>query len=605
MIYITSQYDFNRYKSRIYDNALIGIDTETTALRPKDGSLRLIQIYGVDQNEVFVLDVFHLGKDFLREHLKDLFETSSTKKIAHNLKFEYQWILSDLGLRLTRSFDTYLASQMVDFYGEHSLRALVEKYCGVTLNKDAQSSNWEVDLSLEQLEYAARDTLYLPKLREELLGKLQRTGQVGAYSLEISALPAIAEMELAGIPIDVKKYGMLVEKLVNDAQEKSDALLQFLQTRNGTLEPPPPVIQTSLFGSEDDKIVSKQINVNSLHTVLPILTSMGFPVTQPGTKKMVELRPLLAEYPELQVLIDQRESGKLASTYGQSLLDQVSNGRLYTDFQQIGTITTRMSSRKPNMQNIPHTKDFRSCFSAAGDSKLVIADYSQMELRILASVSNDAVMLKAYREGIDIHSMTTSNVFKIPLSDVPNHKDLRNSAKITNFSTVYGISPKALAMRLKAQGIDKADEVFAETLINGFLSGYPQAARWLVNQENSVRKNPWVTTVAGHKIPLRYDRNDSGSFRSAQRNARNYPIQSGNACVIKRALFKIHEDLTKNYPDVRMVLTVHDEIVLEDPKGREAVRALLEKHMVESGSYYYNNVPIVADAAICDNWSEK
>lgn len=605
IIYITSANDLDRHVPNIYSNKFLGLDTETTALNPKDGKLRLIQLKGCQDGNVYVIDAYKIPTEYIAIKLGDLLSGSDHRLIAHNFKFEYMWILSKLGIRTRYTFDTYIASLMIDFYAKHSLAELVNRYLGIQLDKTQQTGNWDVnDLSQEQLVYAALDTEYLETLREKQLEKLAKTSQINAYTLELDALPAISEMQLNGIPIDVAKYSKLVETITKERNARAEKLTEFLETRGGTVDRPVKYKQSSLFGL-DDRLVSEEININSWQQVLPVFNSMGIPIESTDANV---LEPLLSEYPQIQLLLDYREYEKLSTTYGQTLLEKVDNGRLYSDFNQIGTITGRLSSKNPNLQNIPATKMFRECFSTEPTGrKLVIADYSQFELRILAAYSNDTSMINAYTNNIDLHTLTTHNVFNVPIEEVTSkYKHLRQAAKITNFSTVYGISPPALARRLKAQGVSDASEELAEKLINGFLSGYPGAAKWLQNQEKSIHRTPYVTTVAGHRIPLKFDRNDKSSVRSAQRNARNYPIQSGNACAVKLALIRLTDDLNKNYKDAKVVVSVHDEIAVEcSHNNAEDIKVLLEKHMLESANYYFNNVPIEAEAKICTNWGEK
>lgn len=605
IVYIKSASDLDKNLGNIYSNKFFGLDTETTALNPKDGNLRLIQLKGCQDGNVYVIDAYKVPLGHIKDRLKDLLNGPDHKLIAHNFKFEYMWLLSKLGVRTRYTFDTYIASLMIDFYAKHSLAELVKRYIGVELDKTQQVSNWDVnDLSQEQITYAALDTEHLEVLREKQLDRLVKTSQIGAYTLEIEALPAIAEMQLNGIPIDTAKYEKLVETISKERAVRAERLTEFLETRGGTMERPVTYKQASLFGL-DDQVVSDKININSWQQVLPIFNSIGIPIDSTDANV---LEPLLGDYPQIQLLLDYREYEKLSTTYGQTLLDKVDNGRLYSDFNQLGTITGRLSSRNPNLQNIPSTKMFRECFSTEPTGrKLVISDYSQFELRILAGYANDKSMIDAYTNNIDLHTLTTHNVFGVPIEDVATkHKHLRQAAKITNFSTVYGISPPALARRLKAQGVADADEALAEKLINGFLSGYSGAARWLQNQEKSIYRTPYVTTVAGHRIPLKFDRNDKSSVRSAQRNARNYPIQAGNACAIKLALIRLTNDLNKNYKDAKVVVSVHDELLVECSEGdAENIKLLVEKHMLESANHYFTNVPIEAEAKICTHWGEK
>ena len=607
IVYIQSTSEFDKHKSSIYSNKYFGLDTETTSLKPKDGKLRLIQLKGIQDGNIYVIDAFKVPLSYLSTNLGPLLSGPDHKLIAHNFKFEYSWLLSKLGVRTSNTFDTYIADVMLDFFAKHSLAELVKRNLRVELDKTEQTGDWGAnELSENQITYAALDTEHLYALREIQLEKLYKSGQIPAYSFEMDALPAIAEMELNGIPIDTEKYQRLINDITLERSCRADTLLDFLETRGGKYKKPSKYVQPSLFDASES-VVSREININSWQQVLPIFNEMGIPISSTDANV---LEPLLDQYPQIKLLLDYREYEKLCTTYGATMLERVSNGRLYSDFNQLGTITGRLSSRGPNLQNIPSTKKFRECFSTehlGNGNKLVISDYSQFELRILADYARDEVMINAYRNGVDLHTLTTHNVFNVPIEEVATkHKHLRQAAKITNFSTVYGISPAALARRLKSQGVSDASEELASKLINGFLSGYKNAARWLQKQENSIAKTPYVTTVAGHKIPLKYDRNDKSSVRSAQRNARNYPIQSGNACAMKLALVRLTNDLNKNYTSAKVVVSVHDEVLVEcSQNDAEDIKLLVEKHMLESATKFFGHVPIEAEAKICTNWGEK
>jgi intein/homing endonuclease len=362
-------------------------------------------------------------------------------------------------------------------------------------------------------------------------------------------------MEYRGFPVNYEKYSLFNENNKRTRDEKEKALLEFLQTRGGKRELPKRIQQEDIFGGLVDVKSTNDINVGSWQQVLPIYQEMGIPIASTDQKI---IGPLVNEYPELKYLIEHREWAKLCSAFGDSLLEKIDNGRIYADMWQLGTITLRISCSNPNLQQLPSDKDCRACFSAPDGRKLVIADYSTFELRILAEIADDAVMIDAFNSGKDLHSMTASKVFGIPYEEIMKekkgiHKDKRDSAKMGNFAICYGINPIALMNRIKGAGVD-CDEETAKKIIDGFYDTYAGAKRWLFGQERKILQNRHIKGIGGHRITVDYIRGDKSSERSAGRDARNYPIQN---CVR------------------------HDSLVLSKYEGLVPISSLVDKNDLE------------------------
>lgn len=595
----------------IENKSILALDTETTSLHPKDGQMRLIQIS--DSENIYIIDCFSFNIKSLAEKLKPLLQNQTVKWIIQNASFEYKWFLYHFGIRLKTVFDTMLASKLISFTDKASLSAIAKRNLGIDLDKTEQRSDWSGELTENQLRYAALDVTYLHELREKQLQDLIRSNQIEAMKLELSATPAISEMELYGISTSTKRFTSLVETNEQKAKEKALELKNFLQTRGGIRNLEKQILQDSLF-TEETFFVERDsdINIDSWQQVLPIYREMGVPISSTDKKFM---KPLLKEYPDLKYLVDYRAASKLCSTYGRGMLDLISNDRLYPSFKQLGTVTSRPSCDKPNLLNMPSSTDFRSCFKADDSRKLCISDYSQIELRILADFSGDADMINAYNNNVDLHSLTASKIFGIPIEEAKTkYSDLRKAGKILNFALAYGIAPASLVLRLQADGLYDKTEEDAKNMIDGYYDGYKGATRWLFGQERRIVKNPTIVLPAGHVIKRYFDSNDRRAVNTAKRESRNFPIQGCSANITKLALSKIHRILIDKYssqnpktlPDAFITNSIYDEIIIDCKEEiAEDVNEILSSEMIRAGEHFIKKVKIEVDAKVCDDWGQK
>lgn len=604
---ITNLQDFESCISNLANHKYIGLDTETTSLRPRDGRLRLIQLS--DGENIYLIDLFAFDDVRQLDKLKVIFQNPSIIKIIANAKFEHQWIYAKLGMRLQGIFDTYLAEKLIDFDPKTaSLAQVASRYLKIDLDKTEQRSDWSGVLSESQLKYAADDVRYLHAIRECQLKHLINTSQIEPAKLEFNAVAAIAEMELVGFPVNVDRYMCLADKLEADTLAKKVALEEFLLTNGGKSELPKKFYQDDLFSDTSISIASStDVNVNSTQQILKAYRALGVPLETTDQKF---IGSMVHQYPQLSYLLNYRNASKLSSTYGRNMLDYIKDGRIYCDFFQYGAVTGRNSSRNPNLQNQPRTKDFRSCYEAPDGRMLVQADYSQIELRILGEFSKDPVIIDAYNTGKDIHSMTAANVYGVPYDDVKKlYADKRQDAKTTNFSVVYGISPTALTLRLLNNGVMTANDENSKLLIDGFYNTYKVAGRWLFQQEKNVMKDPCLRTMAGHLIKLHFDKDDPKQVSKAKRDARNYIIQGTSANITKLGLTKIHRKLVENKwdKDAFIVNAVHDEILVEcaDDDRKEEIKHLVQTCMEDAGRQYLKRIKVEAEAKIVKDWGDK
>lgn len=565
----------------------LGFDTETTELDPYKGDLRLLQISTGAKTQVIDLKPFR-AKGEVRtlpdlQPLRDLLSDDKVRKIAHNAKFDAKWVRYHLGCELGGVYDTYLASILISAgEGErrHGLADVVQFFLGRTLDKSEQVSDWAADdLSISQIEYAARDAAIMPEVLEKLEERIQADGLVDVLRLENECVMPIAEMELNGFYIDQRRWREQLAK-VTAAQAKAASELQDMLGAG--------IAQASLFGRPE-------INLDSQAQVTDALVNLGIPV--PNTTRAWELQPLAEKYPVVAKLLEYRGVAKAMTSFGENILEFVEpkTGRIHADFRQIGAPTGRFSCSKPNLQQIPHEDVYRRCFRAENGRKLVIADYSQIELRILADFSQDRNFIGAFESGQDFHAATAAQVFGIAAADVT--PDQRSFAKRLNFGVVYGIGASRFAMMT---GLSQTD---AENTLRNYFATYPRMDEWLRMQAKNVLTERQTRTRSGRLAKFKFDENDRSSVGAAQRYAKNMPIQGTSADILKRALRLLHEEIRGT--SAKLVNIVHDEIVVEcDAAESDATAAKLDAAMRRAGEDYVKTVPIKVDIHTSDEWTK-
>jgi len=317
----------------------------------------------------------------------------------------------------------------------------------------------------------------------------------------------------------------------------------------------------------------------------------------PDTTRAWVLQPLANDYPVVAKLLEYRGVAKSLSSFGENILEFIEpkTGRVHADFRQIGAPTGRFSCSNPNLQQIPHEPEYRRCFRAPDGKKLVIADYSQIELRILADFSNDKAFIEAFKSGQDFHSMTASQVFNTKLGEVT--PDQRSFAKRLNFGVVYGIGASRFATMT---GLSQTD---AENTMRKYFSTYPGMDEYLRGSGNKVTTDRIARTATGRMLRLRFDENDRQQIAAARRYGVNMPIQGTSADILKRALRLLHDSISGT--SARLVNIVHDEIVLEcDATEAESTAEKLKQAMCSAGEEYVKKVPVVVDVSIADEWTK-
>ena len=529
--------------------------------------------------------------------LKPLFEDPSVLKIGHNLKYDSHMLLRPLngGIHLTPVDDTMCLSYVLDGgrVGGHSMDYLAghwldhqtikyEDVCG----KGAKQVPFGSLTPEAALDYAAEDADITLRLWELLRPRLATEGVASVYErLERPLIPVLAQMESAGITVDPT----ILARMSND-----------FATRMG-------VLQTEIHALADG-----EFNIASPKQLGEILFDrMGLK----GGKKSKTgaystsadiLEMLAAEGVDIaQKVLDWRQLAKLKSTYADALVESIhpETGRVHTSFSMVGASTGRLSSSDPNVQNIPirtaEGRQIRTAFVAAPGCKLISADYSQIELRLVAHVAGESSMIEAFRDGVDIHARTASEVFGIPLDAMDG--ETRRRAKAINFGIIYGISGFGLARQL---GIGQGE---ARDYIAAYFENFPGIRTYMDSIKAEARETGYVETLFGRRIHINGIASSNQAQRGfAERQAINAPIQGSAADIIKRAMVRLPPAMQDAGIDARMLLQVHDELIfeIEDHLADAAVSVITGVMESAAAPVLELAVPLVADAGIASSWAD-
>jgi DNA polymerase I-like protein with 3'-5' exonuclease and polymerase domains len=566
----------------------IGLDTETTELDPYIGRLRLIQLASPDGVYIVDLNSFADG-DLISaaemEPLRQLLAAPRPIKIAHNAKFDAKFIKHNLGVDIVGIFDTLLASQIVSAGGiedRHGLEAIAARYLNETVDKSERLSNWEFELSESQLQYAARDAAVLLPLRDKLIERIKSLDLVRCAQLEFECVMPVVDIELTGFFMNKKRW---LEQLAI-VETRRGELANELQEMLGE-----GVAQASLFGPP-----RANINLDSQQQVTAALNRMGIPL--PDSTRNWKLQPLAIQYPVVGKLLEYRTMQKALTSYGQNMIEFINpkTGRLHADFRQIGAPTGRFACTNPNIQQVPHAPEYRRCFTGNPEGrKLVIADYSQIELRILAEFSNDEGFIKAFNSGADLHRVTAAQVFSVALDQVT--REQRDFAKRLNFGVVYGIGAQRFSMMT---GLSVTE---AEDVLRRYFATYRRLDTYLRESASRAVSEKQARTASGRLVRFNFDAADRQQVSMTQRNGKNAPIQGTSADILKRALRLLNDELRNT--SARIVNIIHDEIVVEvDDDEAGEVAQKVERAMCAAGEEYLQTVPVKVETQIASEWTK-
>lgn len=543
----------------------LGIDTETTGLDPLLHKICLIQI-ATEGHPVMIVDMRKLqGQDL--SPLQALL-TGPALKIFQNAKFDLKFF-QQAGLEVKGSlFDTMIASYLLAggrrIAGEgFSLKAIAKKYLNIDLSKEQQVSNWQGELTAEQLQYACNDAKILLKLRDILRKKLAENNLAETARLEFDCIYSVADMELNGFFLDKEAVNSQKENLIAEIEQ----------------------------AEQEARADLGDINLRSPKQLLPLLQKKTGKKLESTDKEYLKA----IGHPLFTKLIDYKEKYKFFKDNFVDIPEKThkKTGRIHADYNQIGTETGRFTCQKPNLQQVPRKKEIRSCFKPESGNKFIIADYSQIELRIGAELSKDPVMIDAYSQGKDLHTLTASFVTGKKPEEVT--KNDRQLAKAVNFGLLYGAGAETFKKVAKSDyGIEITSQE-AVNFRNKFFDLYKGVKRW---HELTKARQEYITYTIG------------GRFRKFSRleeykltDRLNSPDQGTGADILKKALVLLRPRIEGI---AKLVHMVHDEIILEAPESRaEEVKKILEDTMKEAGQYYLKSVPVEVEGNICNSWAEK
>lgn len=566
-------------------------DTETTSLDTLSAQLVGISFsYEIGKGYYIPFPEKFEEAQQIVDELKPFFESDEILKIGHNLKYDYK-VLYKYGIRPKgKHFDTMIAHYLLNPDMAHGMNALAENYLNyrpqpieelIGKKGKNQLSFSQVDIETQK-EYAVEDTDITLQLKHFFAPQLAEVNMQKLFEeIEMPLMEVLTEMEIEGIRLD---------KHILAEQSKSTS--------------------TEIINLEK-KIYSdagENFNLNSPKQLGDILfdklkLDSGAKKTKTGQYATGEevLTKLKYKHPIINDILDYRQLQKLQSTYIDALPKEVrkDTGRVHTTFLQTVAATGRLASVNPNLQNIPvrseEGRKIRMAFvSRDENSVLVSADYSQIELRIIAHLSGDSAMLEAFRRGEDIHRSTASKVFKVKLEDVT--KEQRSHAKSVNFGIIYGVSAFGLADQT---GLSRSE---AKQLIDTYYETYPALKKFIEQSIHKARENGFVETIMGRRRYLRDINSRNAVVRGhAERNATNAPIQGSAADIIKIAMIRLNKILNKDFK-TRMLLQVHDELIFDVPKSELEIVKPIIKNTMESAVTM--SIPLLVDVGVGDNWLE-
>ncbi|WP_175965946.1 DNA polymerase I [Burkholderia sp. BCC0322] len=587
---------FDAWFAKIDAAALTAFDTETTSLDPM--LARLVGLsFSVEPGKAAYLPVAHRGPDMPEQlpldevlaRLKPWLESADRKKVGQHLKYDAQ-VLANYDIALNGiEHDTLLESYVVESHRTHDMDSLALRHLGVktikyedVAGKGAKQIGFDEVALVQAAEYAAEDADITLQLHHALYPQVAREpGLLRVYrEIEMPVSLVLRKMERTGVLID-------------------DALLHAQSTEIATRLIELEAQAYELAGGEFNLGSPKQIGQIFFEKLqLPVVKKT--PSGAPSTDEEV-LQKLAEDYPLPKLLLEHRGLSKLKSTYTDKLPRMVnpSTGRVHTNYAQAVAVTGRLASNDPNLQNIPvrtaEGRRIREAFIASPGHRIVSADYSQIELRIMAHISGDASLLRAFSQGEDIHRATAAEVFGVTPLEV--NSDQRRIAKVINFGLIYGMSAFGLASNL---GITRDA---AKLYIDRYFARYPGVAQYMEDTRSLAKEKGYVETVFGRRLWLPEINGGNGPRRqAAERAAINAPMQGTAADLIKLSMIAVDDWLTRDKLASRMIMQVHDELVLEVPDGElSLVREKLPEMMCGVAKL---KVPLVAEVGAGANWEE-
>tara|TARA_R110001592_G_scaffold363043_1_gene679556 strand:- start:37807 stop:40521 length:2715 start_codon:yes stop_codon:yes gene_type:complete len=594
---VTSQAALDTWLEKLAAADLFAFDTETTSLNYMEA--RIVGLsFAVEAGSAAYVPLAHdylgapeqLDRDAVLAQIKPLLEDEQQAKVGQNLKYDMS-VLANHGIQLRGiRFDTMLESYVLDSTAtRHDMDSLALKYLGLkTIHFEDVAGKGAKQLTFNQITleeagpYAAEDADITLRLHEALWPRLaEQEGPSHVFTtIEIPLVPILSRIE---------REGALISRELLQAQS-AELGQRLLQLQGEAYE---------LAGQEFNLGSPKQLG-EILFTKLELPILKKTPKGAPSTAEEV-LAELALDYPLPKLLLEHRSLSKLKSTYTDKLPEMINarTGRVHTSYHQAVAATGRLSSSDPNLQNIPirteEGRRIRQAFIAPPGYRIVAADYSQIELRIMAHLSADPGLLKAFKAGLDVHRATAAEVFEVGLDEVSG--DQRRKAKAINFGLIYGMSAFGLARQLH---LGRGE---AQQYIDRYFERYPGVAQYMDNTRVVAREQGYVETLFGRRLYLpEINARNKMRAQAAERTAINAPMQGTAADIIKRAMLAVDGWLQAERPDARMIMQVHDELVFE--VASDEVAAVSEKICQLMSAAAELAVPLLVEAGEGNNWDE-
>lgn len=588
---------FDEWLQQLKDADLFAFDTETTSLDYMQAEIVGVS-FAVEAGKAAYVPLAHdypgapqqLDRDATLALLKPLLEDKNRAKLGHHLKYDRN-VLARHGITLEGiAYDTMLESYILDSTASrHDLDSLARKYLDHhNIKFEDVAGKGARQLTFNQVElaqatpYAAEDADICLQLHKVFWPRLEKQTTVLPVfkDIEVPLIPVLSDMEQTGVKVDTEMLARQSEELASRMHELEQEAFELAGEAFNLASP--KQIQAILYDKQG----------------LPVLAKT--PRGAPSTAEAV-MQELALDYPLPKKILDYRSLSKLKSTYTDRLPEQVCarTGRVHTSYHQAVTATGRLSSSDPNLQNIPirteEGRRIRQAFIPEQGYRMLAADYSQIELRIMAHLSGDEGLLAAFKAGEDIHRATAGEVFGVSADEVSNEQ--RRSAKAINFGLIYGMSAFGLAKQL---GIQRGE---AQSYVDRYFERYPGVKAYMEKTRTQAREQGYVETLFGRRLYLPEINARNGQRRqAAERTAINAPMQGTAADIIKRAMLAVADWLHSERPDVRMIMQVHDELVFEVAESQLQQANLKICSLMEQAAELA--VPLIVEAGVGNNWDE-
>ena len=593
-------------KAYCESKTVLGVDTETEGFDFTCKKLIMFQIGDRERQYVIDTRVVDISP------LKEVLQSNKIVKVLHNAKFDYKFIKKWAGISLEEIFDTFLAERVINCgkqdYG-YSLSRCTERYLGVTLDKETRNKFVGLTgqpFTVDQIHYGANDVVHLLDIREKQLHKIHSLELHDVTRLENAVVKVFSEIEYEGLMIDKDKWTAMAEDNVKLAFEQ-ELKLDDIVLEHPLLQHYRVPVQVDMFAPMDE-VRKTHIKWSSPMQTLELFQNLVPNLEDVNGKKLNKHRykhKLIDEY------IRYKERTKLANAYGTKFFNYVnSDGKVHTNFSQI-LDTGRVSSSKPNMQQIPSDNTFRNCFVTEPGWVFVSSDYSSQELNVIAYGSQDPVWLDALEKGMDLHGVCADLVFedKWRDADADGKKKLRTQIKAINFGLAYGMGPFKLADTLQ---ISKEE---AEALIEKYFTEFPNIRDFLTKLGTFGTRNGYIRTFKPFKrrrwfdtwFPRIWDdRSKLQEFGSIERASKNTPIQGSSADMTKLALIYIYREIQESWSDsVKIVMTVHDQIdTICKQEVADAWAVKMTELMEKAALVIIPNGLLKADTNISETWEK-